>query len=294
MKESQGPGSLDTSQVGQYTIAKSFLLSPRKIMAYGASIKDANNLFFDDLRKEGLVAHPFIAFSLQWNTRFTPQIPPNPKAAPYNVQAATDLLIHRPFREGDLITSQGKIISMEKIRPGVKQVTRYRMTDAENQLVAELDMIGIIRGADLSGPSVVLAQTQDRPLQPSSSDHLWQTSVEITADAAQIYTECADIYNPIHTERKVAIAAGLPDIILHGSATQAISASLIADKCLKKDITKIKRYYGELRAMVLMNSSITIRCIEEREANNGREIFFEVLNAEGEKAVANGYMLAET
>ena len=42
---------------------------------------------------------------------------------------------------------------------------------------------------------------------------------------AHVYTECARIWNPIHTDRAVARAAGLPDIILHGTATLALAVS---------------------------------------------------------------------
>lgn len=287
-----GPGVLTTDQVGEHTISRSFELTSRQIMAYAASIKDANPLFFDDLRPGGLIAHPFNAFTFQWNTRFTPQIAANPRATPFNVHATTDLIMHRPFRQGDLITSQGKVISMEQIKPGVLQVTRYTMKDSSGDTVAELDMGGIIRGATLKGDSIVLEKTRNTPDVALAATPLWEASVHITADASQIYTECANIYNPIHTERVAARAAGLPDIILHGSATQAISATEIINRCLDGDASRVKRYFGRLRAMVLVDSQLQIRCHAQRENEMGTEIFFDVLNAERQPAVANGYMLA--
>lgn len=300
---SNGPGTLSTEQVGQQTISKSFHLTPRTIMAYAASIKDTNPLYFDDLRDDGLIAHPFIAFSFQWNTRFLPQLKANPRAAPFNVHAATHLRLHRAFKQGDLITSQGKVISMEQIKPGVKQVTRYNMTDAEGDLVAELDMIGIIRQAKIEGESFILEKTSLPPSRETDSQEagsqeadyreevLWEKIIHITADAAQIYTECAQIYNPIHTERAVAKAAGLPDIILHGSATQAISATEIINHFFGGESFRFKCYYGELRAMVLMNTDIRIRCLAEVQSDKGTEIYFDVLNAAGEPAITNGYLL---
>lgn len=290
--QSAGPGSVTTSSVGQHTISKSYQLTPRQIMAYAASIKDPNPQFFDDLQTEGLIAHPFIAFSFQWNSRFTPQIPSNPRATPFNVHATTDLILNRPFKQEDLITSQGKIISMEQIKPGVLQITRYSMKDSSGKTVAELDMGGIIRGATLEGEAVVLEKARIAPSIEKPESSVWESSVHITADAAQIYTECANIYNPIHTERRAAREAGLPDIIFHGSATQAISATEIINKSLDGDARRVKRYFSSLRAMVLMDSDIKIRCLAERETDAGLEIFFEVLNAEGQAAISGGYMLA--
>lgn len=45
----------------------------------------------------------------------------------------------------------------------------------------------------------------------------------ITGKMPHIYSECAAIWNPIHTGTAVALAAGLPDIILHGTATWALA-----------------------------------------------------------------------
>lgn len=291
--QASGPGQLSSENVGQYTIAKTFECTPRRIMAYAAGIGDSNPAYFDDLSEGGLIGHPFMAYTFEWNSRFMPQVRPNPRAGPYGVHASTDLQFNRPFREGDVITSQGRNISSRQIKPGVLSTTRYRMTDASGDLVAKLDTAGITRGATLAGEDVILEQSMPVPQAIESTGTVWTSSVFIPRQAGQTYTECADIYNPIHTERRVAIAAGLPDIILHGSATQAIAMSHIIDKSLAGDPARVRRFVGQLRAMVLMETTIEIRCLAERTNSKGElEIFFEVLNAEGRPAVANGVVVA--
>ncbi len=167
------------------------------------------------------------------------------------------------------------------------------MTDASGELVAQLDTSGITRGATLAGEDIILEESMPVPQAIESSGTLWTSSVYIPREAGQTYTECADIYNPIHTERRVAVAAGLPDIILHGSATQAIAMSQIIEKSLGGDPGRVRRFVGQLRAMVLMDTTIEIRCLAEQTNNEGElEIFFEVLNAEGRPAVANGVVVA--
>lgn len=288
-----GPGALTAEHVGQQTIARSFHLTPRLIMAYAASIKDSNPRFFDDLSGP-LTAHPFLAFTFQWATRFSPQIPANPRAAPYGVHAATDLRLARPMVENDLITMQGQLMSTRAIRPGVINLSRYTMTDAAGATVGVLDQTGITRGATLEGEPKALADLPDVPMNPApaGAEPLWQRQIGITPDAGQIYTECADIYNPIHTERRVAKAAGLPDVILHGSATQAIACSAIVDGCLGGAVEQVRRFVGALRAMVVLGSTITVRCLADNEVSGGRDIYFDVLNADGEPAVAGGYIRA--
>ena len=287
-----GPGALTAEHVGQQSIAKSFHLTPRLIMAYAASIKDSNPRFFDDLAGP-LVGHPFLAFSFQWATRFSPQIPLNPRAAPYGVHAATDLRLARPLVEGDLITMQGQQLGARAIRPGVLQLSRYTMYNSHGETIGVLDQSSITRGATLDGEPRVLAETPAVPVAPTISNPLWSREIPITADAAQIYTECANIYNPIHTERRAARAASLPDIILHGSATQAIACSAIIDNALEGKVEQVRRFVGDLRAMVLLDSHITVRCHADVKRDGGRDIFFDVLNGAGKPAITGGYLRAE-
>jgi len=284
-----GPGELDVNDVGGYTIAKSYTLNARKIMAYAASINDANEAYFDDTRAGGLSVHPAISFALQWNTRYRPDLPPNLRAAPFGVHAETDLRMHKPFEQNQTVTVQGQLISRKKIPPGVFSVDRFRMTNSHGELIAELDYNGITRGATLNGP--------DREVAPSPAvlvasglptEPVWVENVYIPRHAGQQYTECADIYNPIHTERSVALAAGLPDIILHGSATKAHALTTVVNRCFDGDPRRITRLCGQLRAMVLMDTSIQVQCFGSVVVDGEIQVFYRVLNESGDPAIANG------
>jgi acyl dehydratase len=221
-------------------------------------------------------------------------LPVDPRIAVYGVHSGTDLRLLKPFHEGAVITCQGEIILIQQIRPGVRTVTRYGMVDSSGELVAELDMAGILRGCVLDGPGGAVAEEQALLRRtPAEGKPLWSSEVAIAPEASQVYTECAEIYNPIHTERRVALAAGLPDIILHGSAIKAIALREIINRSLGGDPTLVRRLVGQLRAMVLMGTTIEVRCLEDRPAQDGsREIFFEVLNAEGLPAVAEGLVVS--
>ena len=284
-----GPGVVATDDVGRYTIANTVVLDSRYTMAYAAGINDNNPAYFDDLHPAGLRVHPGICFSLQWASRFRPDQKPNLRAAPYGVHASTDLLIHRPFRAGEAITTQGRVMQKRRIRPGVYNVERYRMTASDGELVAELHYNGIIRGATLDGPDAVIA---DEPAWPifgtASGEPLWRTEIPIPLHAGQQYTECARIYNPIHTEPSVAKAAGLPGIILHGSATKAMSLTAVVDQCFDGDANRITRLCGQLRGMVLMDSAIAVEALAQEVVDGEKRILFRTLNADGEPAIRNG------
>jgi acyl dehydratase len=287
--EETGPGVITTDDVGLLSIARTTLLDSRTTMAYAAAINDDNPAYFDDLRPGGLSVHPCIAFSLQWASRFRPDQKPNLRAAAYGVHASTDLRIHRPFKAGEAITTQGQMVQKRQLRPGVYNVDRYRMTASDGSLVAELDYNGIIRGATLAGPDASVAE---EPTQPPfgavSGEAIWQTDVVIGLHAGQQYTECANIYNPIHTEPSVAKAAGLPEIILHGSATKAMALTAVINQCFDADASRITRLCGQLRGMVLMNTTITVEGLAEEVVDGEKRVLFRALNDQGQPAISNG------
>jgi acyl dehydratase len=285
---SEGPGELDVNDVGGYTVAKSYVMDARRIMAYASSIDDTNEAYFDDTRPEGLSVHPAISFALQWNTRHRPDLQPNPRAAPFGVHAETDLRIYQPFKQNQVVTVQGQLISRRKIPPGVFTVDRFRMTDSKGVLLAELDYNGITRGATLNGADREVEASPLAPKLDTVGEPVWQESIVIPRHAGQQYTECADIYNPIHTERSVALAAGLPDIILHGSATKAHALTQVVNRCFDGDARRVTRLCGQLRAMVLMDTTIRVECLGEQMAGDEKQVFFQVLNQEGKPAIANG------
>lgn len=287
--EQSGPGVLTTEDVGLFTVAKSTLLDTRFAMAYAAAINDANPAYFDDLKAGGVNVHPGVAFSLQWGSRFRPDQELNLRAAPYGVHASTDLRIHRPFRTGEVITTQGQTLQKRQLRPGVYNVDLYRMTASNGELVAELYYNGITRGATLEGADAVLGEEPTWPEFAQVSDDVhWRTEIPIGLHAAQQYTECAQIYNPIHTEPSVAKAAGLPDIILHGSATKAVSLTAVINQCFDGDARRITRLCGQLRGMVLMNTTITVQALAEEVDGGERRVLFRTLNHDGQPAISNG------
>ena len=132
------------------------------------------------------------------------------------------------------------------------------------------------------------------PSLASSGDAvLWREELPITLHAAQQYTECARIYNPIHTEPSVAKAAGLPAIILHGSATKAISLSVVINRCFDGDASRITRLCGQLRAMVLMDTTIAVEAMAEENVDGEKRVLFRTMTEDGQRAVSNGIVCGQ-
>jgi acyl dehydratase len=115
--------------------------------------------------------------------------------------------------------------------------------------------------------------------------------VPVAAGAAHVYTECARIWNPIHTDAKVA-AAGLPAIMLHGTATLALAVSRIIAIEGAGDPERVTEIYGRFGAMVFMPSELSLRVIASERIDGGHDaIFFEALSSEGGRAVRDGVVI---
>ena len=281
------------ADVGRYTIAKSFEVTARSITAFAGGVDDFNPVYFEDDRPDGLIAHPGMVFSWQWNSRFTPDIQMDLNLVRRGVHAWVDVQFERHAREGDVITSQGQSVAVKQVKPGVLSAQRFTFRDSQGETVAIMDTGGITRGAELDGGEAELVSAPALPTRSAEDgEPAWTTTFPIDPQAPHVYTECADIWNPIHTERRVALAAGLPDIILHGSANILIALREVINRSLGGDPTRVTRFAGQFRGMVIPGEDVTVNALEVRDEGDREIVFYEMRNHLGETAIANGVVVA--
>ena len=107
-------------------------------------------------------------------------------------------------------------------------------------------------------------------------------TIPIPREMPHVYSECANIWNPIHTERRQALAAGLPDIILHGTTTWALAGlTLLRRYGFSKSLNRLT---GRFSGIVIPGDPITI-C---HEAIGAGRVRFEVRTAFGNLAISQG------
>jgi len=261
----------------------------RWLMAYAAGLGDLNPSYLDTAAG-GVVAHPVFPVCLEWPAILDcANLPGADTATPEErsrgVHASHDLHILRPIRAGEILSTRATVIGLEAIRPGAAQTTRLDTVTRSGELVCRTYQLGISRGVDVIGGP---AACEDAPAWPDAATEgvLLERAIPVAGGAAHVYTECARIWNPIHTDRAVALAAGLPDIILHGTATLALAVSSIVDALLDADPTRVTRLGGRFKAMVRMPS--VLRLIVHADA--GGVVSYTVLNADGESAISNGFL----
>ncbi|MEM7100909.1 MAG: MaoC/PaaZ C-terminal domain-containing protein [Pseudomonadota bacterium] len=280
---------LDSSIVGASTPAMEHLVDERWIMAYAASLADYNPAYMDT-EAHKVLAHPVFPVCPEWpvilDTRnLAAQSSLTPQEGARGVHAAHDLHIFSPIQAGDRISTTCTMVSVDKIRPGAAYTMRLDTKNVETgELVARTYQVGIYRGVDIEGEPHQCEAVPELPLWQNPAGQ-YESAIQVPEGAAHTYTECARIWNPIHTDRAVALAAGLPDIILHGTATLALAVTEIVNRFAEGDPRRVVRLGGRFASMVLMPSTIRLQAVL---ADN--VVSFQVITEGGDTAISQGFV----
>jgi len=143
-----------------------------------------------------------------------------------------------------------------------------------------------MRGVPVAGGDRWTDQIPPLPTRPSTAGETRTYPLEVASGLAHTYTECARIWNPIHTDRAVALNAGLPDIILHGTATLALAVSAVVNHLLGGDPRRVVRIACRFAAMVPMPTTLQLRVTHI----TSDACWFDVANADGRLAIRDGYV----
>ncbi len=283
---------LSSQVVGATTELIDHAVDARWLMAYAAGVGDHNPRYLDPAG-QSLCAHPLFPVCLEWpsvlDARALPQAAAlSPEEASRGVHAAHDLRLFKPIRAGDRLRTSATVVDMRQLPPGAAQTLRLDTVDATSgELVAQTHQLSIFRKVRVAEGERALEESPPWPRRKGTGQHEMTVSLPVDAGAAHRYTECARIWNPIHTDRTVALAAGLPDIILHGTATLAMAITRIVDGLLDGDPGLIQRLGGRFVGMVLMPSILLLRVA----ADSGRALFFEVEDEQGNLVISKGFLL---
>jgi acyl dehydratase len=268
---------LASAIVGEQAGPLEHAVDARWLMAYSAGLGETDPRYYDTER--GVMAHPLFPVCYEWPVaqplRALPALKP---LFPQLLHAQHDLTIHRPPRAGDELRVTARIVAVAQRRPGAFVVFRFEARDQAGERVSTTDFGALYRGVTVEGGDRQVEHIDDPGPHPADFPGIGK--LQIAANAAHVYTECARIWNPIHTDIAYARAAGLPTIILHGTATLALSISRVL-AALGQDPATVRRVQCRFSGMVPMPAALTVHA--SRDA--GR-IAFETRNEQGEAVVA--------
>jgi acyl dehydratase len=266
-------------------------IDARWTMSYAAGLGDARPAYFDTAARPDVLAHPLFPVCFEWPAFLSTRALPvdaglTREERLRGVHATHDLVLHRPIRAGIRAITRACVSRVERSRAGARQVVRLDSVDGDGRPLCTTWYGSLFRGVSVDGPDRALDDEPPAPLAPADgAPPRDEVAVTVAAEAAHVYTECARIWNPIHTDAAVARAAGLPSIILHGTATLALGVGAVLDRALGGDPERVGRIAARFAAMVPLPARLSVRIFA---ADASGAIPFEMADDAGQRVLRNG------
>jgi acyl dehydratase len=258
-------------------------IDARWLMAYAAGLGETDARYYDTLAPGGPAPHPIFPVCYEWpvllavRARATPE-----EIALRSVHATHDLTVHRAPEAGGTLHTTARVTGLAHRRAGTLMTVRLETVDGNGSQVTTSDYGSVYRDVGFDGEDAgVRVEIRGGSGMPNAVVEL---PVAVPAGLAHVYTECARIWNPIHTDVAVARAAGLPDIILHGTATLALAVSQVLYHAAA-DPRAVTRVSGRFTGIVSLPSRLTVRAAEARE---GKAFLFEAAREDGTIVLGGG------
>jgi len=250
----------------------------RWLMAYAAALGETDPRYFDT--RNVLLAHPLFPVCYEWPAALAVRTHCIPEdVADRVVHATHDLTLHRAPRAGDVLQTRARLVSLAPRPAGAFLMIRMETRGVQGDLVSLTDYGSLYRGVGVEGLGAGAMQARE-PARDSPA-LLDVGEVQLAATLAHTYSECARIWNPIHSDAAHARAAGLPGIILHGTATLALSVSRVL-AAQGVDPSAVRRIRARFSGMVPMPSTLSLSA-----ARDGGALHFEAICA-GVRVISGG------
>src|SRR5438093_4813416 len=291
--------AISTAIVGAEVGPVTHIVDARWLMAYAAGLGETDPRFYDTCAPGGPLAHPVFPVCYEWPVALAIRDALIDRAlAPFSVHAPHHLLVHRRPRAGDTLLTTARVVAVSPRRAGTLVVTRFSTLDDRGAAVSTTDYGSVYRGVTCDGENSVVsadvgAWTSRHPrhtdpprdnVTSAGARAAWTDVIDVAAGTAHIYSECARIWNPIHTDAAVAAGAGLPGLILHGTATLALAVSRIMRHA--GDPRRVRELGARFAGMVAMPSRLTM---VSRRAGADR-IEFELRGTDGTAVLSDGWL----
>lgn len=286
--------AISTSIVGTRSEPFHCRLDRRWAMNYAAAIEDRSEILYDT-RLSQIPVHPLFLAHPEWESQklLDLRLDLDPAERSRAVQVSHRTQLFRPLRAGIDLTTEATIIGVEQHRKGALSRVQYDTATANGELLARTTIGVLYREVDIDGHAQPASLSL--PGEPPAGDVDTVIEVlDVPSTACHVYSECAQIWNPIHTDLAIANAAGLPGLILHGTATLAKAVSAITRRLTGGDPTSVTGIAGQFRAMVIVPASLTLVFrIHPQETSGEKRATFSLLTESGDQAISNGVVTYE-
>ena len=241
----------------------------RRVMAYAAGIGAEDECYFDDER--GAIAHPAFCVSLEWPVVSGPgylaAIGRSADAPRGAVHVLQDSRFHRTVSAGEKLMTKARIAQVRQTSAGVVVTSCVETSGASTPepVVTTWTAAMFLRDTLDGAPSANEVPPELRNDADVSVASPRRLAIPTSPGLAHRYSECASIWNPIHTERAAARAIGLPGIILHGTCTWALAGQALIHAAAGGEPRRLRRLAGRFKASVLPGDVLELEFGRESE-----------------------------
>lgn len=196
------------------------------------------------------------------------------------VHGEQEIFYHRPLKPWDRIKTKVELDSIDVKEAGDILWAKI-MGHSQEELVFEM-RAGMFFRKPRKG---MKSKKKEKPVE---REILFSNDMKVTSDQSVRYAAVSGDENPIHVDKDVAIAVGLPDIILHGLCSLAFATQAVVDELAEGDPTKVKQIKVRFSKPVLMDSTLTTEAWLLEEGKTTKTIGFETKNENGEVVLKLG------
>jgi acyl dehydratase len=270
---------LNTDLVGKEYPESTYEVTGEAIEKYARATNDENERYLSGEDVVGSPIFPIVpAFRYLMEAGMDPELQADLLRL---VHGEEEHILHRPLREGDVLTIRPVIESIERKDTGETFTIKVSETDAQGDLVAEVRATSFIRGTG-SGKRAP-SQSPD----PSTREVVHEDTTKVDEDQTYRYAEASGDQNPIHVDENTARMAGLPGIILHGMCTMAMATKGAVNGLAGGDPTRVRRVAVRFSRPVLPGQELTTRFWKEGSGDGTTMYGFETYNPDGRAVIKN-------
>jgi len=279
----------------------------RWLMGFCAAVGDARDEFFDTSRPTGIIAHPLFSLALEWPAyllvvRELIGLGLGKEDAMLATPIDHEVTLYRSIWPGHSLTTIPAVRGVQSNAAGAIIVLEMTTTRGNGALVARSTSRVLFPGVGLAGSPIGVDPRRTESIvdlrvpDPLSIAVHTGTGVKLKrgrrrlgAAAAHVFGECSGMWNPLHTDRAVALDAGLPGLTV---PPQALLAMAVSSVMQLSDVAPmcVRRIRGEFGTRVALPAVIDIEATVTSPAS---VIGFRVCSDASGKAITNGTIVVE-
>lgn len=277
------PGGLDTVER-----RIEHVVDDRWLLAYATAVGDKRKIVTDLDIVGGITAHPVFPVCPEWPLIMngSPGVDLSPGTLERGLHVTHRIKLHQPIRPGQHLVTTARLVDLERRSVGTYLGVDFETTHCDapvassyvGMLYRDVEVVGARERKETPARTVAVPDA-----------NLQIATIDVDETNAVIYTECARIWNPIHTDIRVARAGGLPQTVLHGTEglARAVTALLTyLPSRYASSMTTLECRFGDV---VVPGTTVRVTVSELVSRGSLSAIGFELRTPDDTWAIKDGY-----